>query len=165
MSIAHESFDSTLQHYVYRCPYGLITIQATSTNVTRIVFGDQQLSGPRKPNALTNLAANQLMEYFAGKRMTFELPLSPGGTAFQKEVWEEVQRIPYGQSLSISEIAANLGKEESYRVVGTATKKNPLAIVIPTHRIVAAPGRKLNATKAVQLNAALLLQEQRNLGI
>ena len=163
MANVHEQFDPTLQYFVYRFPYGMVTIQATNSAITRIAFGELELSGPRKPNALTNAAANQLMEYFAGKRHVFTLPLAPAGTPFQKRVWEEIATIPYGYSLSISEIAARMGEETSYRVVGAAAKKSPLAIVIPTHRIGPAAGRKLNATKANQFNAALLKEEQRHL--
>lgn len=109
--------------------------------------------------------ANELMEYFAGKRRAFDIPLAPTGTAFQKKVWNELMKIPYGESVPISTIAARLGEESSYRVVGAAAKRSPLAIVIPTHRICAAPARKLNATKANVFNAALLKAERRFLGL
>lgn len=165
MRNSNNPFDATLHYFTYRSPYGFLTIQATNTQVTRILFGEKQLSGPYKPNQLTNLAANQLMEYFAGKRQRFELPLAPAGTAFQKEVWREIMNIPYGQSMPISSIAANLGKESAYRVVGGAAKKSPLAIVIPTHRICAAQGKKFNATKENVFNAALLKAERRALGL
>lgn len=163
MSIAAAPFDASVQYFVYRSPYGCLTIQATATHVTSVSFGEKQLSGPRKPNTLTNIMANQLMEYFAGKRTMFDVPLAPAGTAFQKQVWQEIMKIPYGESAAISTIAARLGNESAYRVVGTAAKRSPLAIVIPTHRICAAPGRKLNATKANVFNEALLRAEQRYL--
>ena len=158
-------FDATVQYYVYRSPYGFLTIQATNTHVTCIKFGEEELSGPCKPNRLTNLMATELLEYFAGKRQAFDIPLAPAGTAFQKDVWREIMKIPYGESAAISTIAARLGDESAYRVVGTAAKRSPLAIVVPTHRICAAPGRKLNATKANVFNAALLKAERHYLGL
>ena len=161
MAGSFEAFDASLQYYIYRSPHGLLTIQATSSHITRIAFGEERMSGPCKPNELTNRAATQLLEYFAGRRTSFNLPIAPAGTAFQKQVWEHIQAIPYGESKSIAQIAEEMGCADSYRVVGTAAKKNPLAIVIPTHRICAAPGRKLNATKANVFNAALLKEEQR----
>ncbi len=165
MNPAPHSFDASVQYFVYHSPYGSLTIQATSTHVTCIKFGDEQLSGPRKPNKLTNAMANELMQYFAGKRTSFDIPVAPSGTAFQKKVWEEIMRIPYGDSVAISTIAARLGDESAYRVVGAAAKRSPLAIVIPTHRICAAPGRKLNATKANVFAAALLKAERHYLGL
>lgn len=158
-------FDASIQYYVYRSPYGLLTIQATDTAVTCVKFGEAELSGPRKPNRLTNLMANQLMEYFGGKRQTFDVPTDPAGTDFQKRVWAEIMKIPYGETASMSTIAARLGDESSYRVVGSAAKRSPLAVVIPTHRISAAEGRKLNATKANVFNVALLKAERHALGL
>ena len=158
------SFDASVQYFVYRTPHGLLTIQATNTHVTCIKFGEEALSGPCKPNRLANLMATELMEYFAGKRRAFDLPFAPAGTAFQKKVWAEIMKIPYGESAPISAIAKRLGNESAYRVVGAAAKKSPLAIVIPTHRICAANGRKLNATKANVFNAALLKAERHFLG-
>ena len=109
--------------------------------------------------------ATELLEYFAGKRQAFDIPLAPAGTAFQKDVWREIMKIPYGESAAISTIAARLGDESAYRVVGAAAKRSPLAIVVPTHRICAASGRKLNATKANVFNAALLKAERHYLGL
>lgn len=165
MQNSRKSFDASLVHFVYRSPYGLLTIQATNSAVTCVKFGEVELSGPRKPNPLTNLMSNQLMEYFAGKRQIFDVPLDPDGTDFQKKVWAEIMKIPYGQCASTSDIAARLGDASSYRVVGAAAKRSPLAVVIPTHRISAAEGRKLNATKANVFNAALLKAERHALGL
>ncbi len=165
MKNPNASFDASVQYFVYRSPYGCLTIQATNTHVTCIHFGEQQLSGPKKPNQLTNAAANQLMEYFAGKRRSFNLPLAPAGSTYQKHVWQEIMKIPYGSSAAISDIAERLGNASAYRAVGVAAKRSPLAIVIPTHRICAAVGRRLNATKANVFNAALLKAERYHLGL
>jgi methylated-DNA-[protein]-cysteine S-methyltransferase len=82
----------------------------------------------------------QLNEYFAGTRERFELPLSPRGTEFQLKAWSELQKIPYGETISYGEQAERLGDKNLMRAVGMANGRNPIAIVIPCHRVVAANG-------------------------
>ena len=85
-------------------------------------------------------AAEQLAEYFAGRRRAFDLPLAPRGTAFQRAVWEELVRVPYGRTVSYGELAARLGRPGASRAVGGANNKNPLPIVVPCHRVIGADG-------------------------
>ena len=82
----------------------------------------------------------QLQEYFAGKRQEFELQVDPQGTSFQKEVWRELCRIPYGETASYQAIAERLGKPKACRAVGMANGRNPLPIIIPCHRIIGKNG-------------------------
>lgn len=82
----------------------------------------------------------QLREYFAGRRQQFDLAVDPQGTPFQKEVWRELCRIPYGQTASYQAIAERLGKPKACRAVGMANGKNPLPIIIPCHRIIGKNG-------------------------
>ena len=83
---------------------------------------------------------SQLIEYFEGKRIGFELALSAEGTEVQKSVWQELQRIPAGQTKSYGEIANNIGKPKAARAVGGAVGSNPIAIIIPCHRVLASNG-------------------------
>ena len=83
---------------------------------------------------------HQLQEYFAGKRQEFELQIAPQGTPFQKEVWRELCRIPYGKTASYQAIAEQLGKPKACRAVGMANGRNPLPIIIPCHRIIGKNG-------------------------
>jgi len=83
-------------------------------------------------------ARSQLDHYFDGQRQQFDLPLAPAGTAFQRRVWEALQRIPYGQALRYADLAAELGSGP--RAIGGACGRNPLPVVIPCHRVVAADG-------------------------
>lgn len=83
---------------------------------------------------------HQLQEYFAGKRQEFELQIDPQGTPFQKEVWRELCRIPYGKTASYQAIAERLGKPKACRAVGMANGRNPLPIIIPCHRIIGKNG-------------------------
>ncbi len=82
----------------------------------------------------------QLIEYLEGRRRVFELPLRPEGSDFQKEVWEAVSHIPYGQTASYGEIAHLIGKPKSSRAVGAANGANPIPIVIPCHRVIGRDG-------------------------
>lgn len=89
---------------------------------------------------ILSAALKQLEEYFEGRRREFDLPLSPVGTAFQKLAWSELSKIPYGETISYGEQARRLGDAKKSRAVGQANNKNPLPIVIPCHRVIAASG-------------------------
>lgn len=82
----------------------------------------------------------QLAQYFAGKRKSFELPLAAIGTQFQKQVWRELSKIPYGKTISYGEQAKRIGDAKKARAVGTANSRNPIAIVVPCHRVIASTG-------------------------
>lgn len=83
---------------------------------------------------------NQLKEYFAGTRKEFEVPLEIEGTDFQKRVWNELRKIPYGKTISYKTLSEKLGDVKAIRAVGTANGKNPIAIIIPCHRVIGADG-------------------------
>ena len=90
--------------------------------------------------AALHAAKRQLVEYFDGTRRDFDLPLAPHGTAFQCRVWEELRRISYGETISYGELARRIGKPTASRAVGAANGRNPLAIVVPCHRVIGADG-------------------------
>ena len=85
-------------------------------------------------------ARAQLEDYFAGRRRTFDLPLAPVGTPFQRRVWEALREIPYGETVSYGVLAARLGQPGAGRAVGLANGQNPISIVIPCHRVIGAGG-------------------------
>jgi methylated-DNA-[protein]-cysteine S-methyltransferase len=85
-------------------------------------------------------AARQLQEYFSGNRVNFDIPVRPEGTLFQKQVWNEMQKIPFGQTASYAEIAKRIGRPEAWRAVANACASNPIVIVIPCHRVVGSHG-------------------------
>lgn len=89
---------------------------------------------------INKLANNQLREYFLGNRKQFDLPLAPKGTDFQKLVWNEVAKIPYGETATYSDIAQRIHKPKAVRAVASAIARNPLHIFIPCHRVVAKNG-------------------------
>jgi methylated-DNA-[protein]-cysteine S-methyltransferase len=93
----------------------------------------------RDPGALREAAA-QLRAYFAGELREFDLALAPHGTPFQREVWSALREIPYGHTISYAELAAAVGRPDAARAVGAANGRNPIAVVIPCHRVIGASG-------------------------
>ena len=89
---------------------------------------------------MLDAAATQLHDYFAGHRRDFDLPLSARGTQFQRRVWDELRRIPFGRTLSYGELARRIGNASASRAVGAANGRNPLPIVVPCHRVIGSSG-------------------------
>jgi methylated-DNA-[protein]-cysteine S-methyltransferase len=96
-------------------------------------------SWQRDPEALAD-AATQLSEYFAGSRRAFELDLSMAGNPFERRVWDELVEIPYGETASYGEIAQRVGAASAARAVGLANGRNPIAVIVPCHRVIGADG-------------------------
>ena len=96
--------------------------------------------GWERDDALLEPARRQLTEYFAGERTAFDLPLRPAGAPFQLRVWEALTRVPYGETAAYGELAAELGHPGAARAVGAANGRNPIAIVVPCHRVIGASG-------------------------
>ena len=99
---------------------------------------------------------NQLKEYFAGTRKGFDVPLDEKGTEFQKKVWEELKKIPYGKTISYKTLAEKLGDVKSIRAVGKANGQNPIAIVIPCHRVIGSDGGLIGYASGLDIKAKLL---------
>jgi methylated-DNA-[protein]-cysteine S-methyltransferase len=105
-------------------------------------------------------AAAQLLEYLEGKRTAFELTLDLRGTEFQRAVWQALLEIPYGETRSYSELARSLGRPNAVRAVGAANGANPLSIVVPCHRVIAADGTLTGYGGGLGLKARLLAMER-----
>lgn len=95
---------------------------------------------PKAEHPILQSARKQLQEYFAGRRKIFSLPLSPIGTDFQTAVWKNIAVIPYGKTVSYSDLAQQAGQPEAIRAAGTSTGRNPISIIIPCHRVVGKNG-------------------------
>ena len=100
--------------------------------------------------------ARQLAEYLDGTRRCFELPLAPDGSEFQRRIWGEIARIPYGETLTYAELAARAGSPGAARAAGAATGRNPLSIVVPCHRVVGTRGSLTGYAGGVERKARLL---------
>ena len=94
----------------------------------------------RRANEPFALARDQLDEYFAGERSTFDLALAGAGTPFQERVWRALLEIPYGETLSYGELARRIDRPDAVRAVGTANGRNPISIIVPCHRVIGADG-------------------------
>jgi methylated-DNA-[protein]-cysteine S-methyltransferase len=110
-------------------------------------------------------AARQLREYFAGERNSFDLPLAPEGTPFQRSVWRRLQEIPYGETISYGELAKRVGNPKASRAVGAANGRNPVAIVIPCHRVIGADGTLTGFGGGLPTKEALLGLEKKSLAV
>ncbi|MGE0356270.1 MAG: methylated-DNA--[protein]-cysteine S-methyltransferase [Burkholderiales bacterium] len=100
--------------------------------------------------------AEQIADYFAGKRLCFDLPVAAEGTPFQSRVWREIAKVPFGETITYAELAARAGAPGSARAAGAATGRNPLAIVVPCHRIVASDGALTGYAGGLERKARLL---------
>jgi methylated-DNA-[protein]-cysteine S-methyltransferase len=118
---------------------GIIEIRANEVGILSISFTDVE-EPSKAANDLTVRCRTQLSEYFSGTRRGFDLPLAPVGTAFEQGVWSELQRIEFGNTASYLDIAKRLNNPGAIRAVGKANGANPIAIVIPCHRIVGSDG-------------------------
>ncbi|AUH52089.1 methylated-DNA--[protein]-cysteine S-methyltransferase [Chromobacterium sp. ATCC 53434] len=114
-----------------------------------------QLTGARDDAALSEVA-RQLAEYQAGDRREFDLALAPRGTPFQQQVWATLRRIPYGSTVSYGELARVLGTPDGARAVGRANATNPIALIVPCHRVLGADGSLTGYAGGLPLKAALL---------
>jgi methylated-DNA-[protein]-cysteine S-methyltransferase len=105
-------------------------------------------------------AAGQLSAYFAGRLRQFDVPVAPDGTEFQRRVWAELQRIPYGETISYGELARRLGNPKAVRAVGLANGSNPISIVIPCHRVIGSNGSLVGYGGGLPIKQALLALER-----
>ncbi len=143
-------------YFTYRTPIGPLTVASDGTAVTHVLFGARKLPGRAVPTELTNRAVNQIQEYLAGKRTAFDVPLAPQGTEFQRRVWAALQNIPYGQTRTYADVAAVVGSPKATRAVGSANNRNPIAIIIPCHRVVGANGKLTGYAGGLALKQRLL---------
>lgn len=125
----------------YHSPIGWLHINGSEKGISSVNFvNDNTAAATACPSCLT-ACINQLDEYFNRKRKKFELIFDLSGTDFQKKVWNELLKIPFGKTCSYLEIAKKLGNKMSLRAVGNANGKNPIAIIIPCHRVIGSNGK------------------------
>jgi methylated-DNA-[protein]-cysteine S-methyltransferase len=140
-------------------PIGTLWLGGGERGLTHVSFERTPETGP--PRRLASAARQQLAAYFAGELDRFDLQLAPAGSDFQGRVWDAVTAIPYGATASYSEIAAAIGRPAACRAVGAANGRNPLAIVIPCHRVVGAAGALTGYGGGLARKRALLDLERR----
>jgi methylated-DNA-[protein]-cysteine S-methyltransferase len=121
-------------------PIGELLLAGDGNALTAVHMNGTPGRGWRRDPGALHGPAEQLLAYFAGERREFDLPLAPHGTPFQQEVWAALREIPYGQTISYAELAVAVGRPDAVRAVGAANGHNPIAVVIPCHRVIGASG-------------------------
>ena len=140
-------------------PIGPLRLSAQGGRLSRVEFAAAAENRSDEPVLLE--AEAQLRAYFAGELRGFELPLAPRGTDFQLSVWEALLEIPYGATTTYSELAAAIGCPSACRAVGAANGRNPLAVIVPCHRVIGAAGALTGYGGGLERKRALLALEAR----
>lgn len=148
-----------MPQFTMQSPLGFLTITEENGAVTALSFGGTQETPP--PTPLLREAYRQLTAYFSGTLRHFSLPLSPHGTPFQTAVWQALCAIPYGQKRTYGEIAAAIGRPNACRAVGMACHVNPIAIVMPCHRVIGKGGSLTGYAGGLATKQFLLSLEQK----
>ncbi|HWA21378.1 MAG TPA: methylated-DNA--[protein]-cysteine S-methyltransferase [Caulobacterales bacterium] len=151
---------------VYDSPVGPLTLASDGQALTGLAFETQShpcraIEGAeRGRDGVLDAARRQLDLYFAGKLKRFDLALNPQGTAFQKRVWMALRAIPFGKTVSYANIADEIGAPKAVRAVGGANGRNPIAIVVPCHRVIGANGSLTGFGGGMERKQFLLALEQ-----
>jgi len=129
-----------------KSPIGSLVLILDKSALIGIEFGKEKVDNlPNKPlkenHTILNETEKQLLEYFPGNRREFDIPLKLIGTDFQKKVWQELIKIPFGETISYQQLAEKMGNQNKARAVGNANSKNPIPIIIPCHRVIEKNGK------------------------
>lgn len=144
--------------FYYETIVGKIGIAEENGAITNIYLCSEERPDLtlEKETELLAKAAKQLNEYFTGSRKSFDLPLAPQGTTFQQKVWNALKAIPYGETRSYGEIAKSIQQPKAARAVGMANNRNPIALVIPCHRVIGANGKLVGYAGGLEVKEKLL---------
>lgn len=147
------------------CP---ILLAGDEKGLKHVIFlkGERQVEIPDdwvENKELFREATRQLEAYFSGKLESFDLKLAPEGTEFQKSVWKALCKLPYGETRTYKDIAASVGKPKAYRAVGLANNRNPIAIIVPCHRVIGSNGKLTGYASGLDVKAFLLKLEENKL--
>ncbi|KAA1188821.1 methylated-DNA--[protein]-cysteine S-methyltransferase [Pseudohalioglobus sediminis] len=150
-------------HYQYfESPVGRLRLLSYGTSLAAIEFENLQAEradSSERADAVLTECARQLDAYFSGNRRDFALPLAPGGTAFQQQVWRALADIPYGELRSYRDIARVIGRPKAMRAVGAANGRNPIPIVVPCHRVIGSNGSLTGFAGGLEAKRVLLALE------
>lgn len=144
---------------------GPVTVTATDAAVTAVRFGAWADGNPAEEELppVLRQAVRELREYFAGARREFTVPLAPAGTPFQQQVWAALRGIPYGETRTYGQIAARIGRPKASRAVGMANNRNPIAVIVPCHRVVGSSGALVGYAAGLSVKERLLKLESETL--
>lgn len=149
--------------FFYDTKIGKIAIIDNGKEITNIEIAEDKYSDDfiLLETELINNAGKQLLDYLDGLRTTFDLPLNPNGTVFQKKVWNALCNIPYGETRSYKQVAEAVGNNKASRAVGMANNKNPIMIVIPCHRVIGSNGSLVGYAGGLDIKEKLLFLENK----
>lgn len=139
-------------------PLGIIEVKASDKGITQTIFSGAEKSDINT-NDITDNAKQQLLEYFAGTRQQFELPLDPKGTEFQKSVWACLSKIPFGEIVTYLDIAKMINKPKGSQAVGGANGRNPISLIVPCHRVIGSSGALTGYAGGIERKLWLLNHE------
>lgn len=142
-------------------PVGFLNIVADDTGVKAVTFADKPI--PDNHNDVSHQCMQQLLEYIAGKRQSFDLLLSAQGSEFQHRVWQQLLKVKYGEISTYLSIAKRIGNPSASRAVGMANGKNPLSIIVPCHRIIGSSGKLTGYAGGLHRKTYLLDLEAKHL--
>ena len=152
-----------MYYCTYQSPLGEIALTANDHGLSALAFqaGKSPISTDEltEDNSKFTDVIQQLNEYFSGVRKQFDLPLAPMGTNFQKQVWQALMKIPCGETKSYGWIAKSINNEKAVRAVGTANGANPIALIVPCHRVIGSNGKLTGYAGGLALKAKLLMHE------
>ena len=148
-----------VEYIEYPFPFGYLKIGYDGDVITVLKKTDE-MGTKGKRTELTDMVYHQVTEYLQGKRKIFTFPYELRGTEFQKKVWEELCKIPYGETRTYKEIAVAIHNPKASRAVGMANNKNPIAIVVPCHRVIGTNGKLIGYAGGLEMKKALLHLEQ-----
>ncbi len=148
---------------IYQTKLGYFKIEYDDENIISLkkILDDNIIDFGTKTE-FTDKAYHQLLEYFDGKRKTFDVQYKLNGTDFQKKVWSALCDIPYGETRSYKDVAIAIGNEKASRAVGMANNKNPLHILVPCHRVIGASGELVGYAGGLNMKESLLNMESEN---
>lgn len=150
-----------INYYFYETIIGYLTISADEQGITDVSFGKRNpVHAVCQETPVIKQAVSELQEYFEGRRQEFTVPLHPQGTDFQLRVWQVLRTIPYGKTWSYKQVATAAGNPNASRAVGMANNRNPIAIIIPCHRVIGANGRLVGYAGGLDVKEKLLEIEQ-----
>lgn len=148
-----------MYEYHFLSPIGWLKLMTVEEKVKRLFFVLEQPKESQKENPFIKEVSKNIMAYFKNYKTGFSFAMEPEGTAFQKQIWELLGRIPPGQTVSYSEIAATYGDRKALRAVGNAIGKNPILIAIPCHRVIGNKGQLTGYAGGLDKKRALLKHE------
>jgi methylated-DNA-[protein]-cysteine S-methyltransferase len=159
MTLAYKTIDSPVGKLkLLASDKGLVAVLWEKEKPNRICLGEAE---ERETHPVLIKAERQIAEYFAGKRRSFSVPIDMRGTSFQKQVWDALLAIPFGETRTYGDLAKRIGRPQAARAVGAASGRNPISIIVPCHRVVGSTGKLTGFAGGLEAKMRLLELEGR----